>query len=94
MTDTLEHILKIANLAQEAKNNLPEALYPTDIVINLNGPKGNVFAILGICNETALKLGLSYIEILKFKSEALEKEKYEDILNVCQRWFGLIYIRN
>lgn len=94
MADTLEKILKSASLAQKAKQNISAAIYPTNIVVNLNGPDGNVFAIIGICNEVAQSLKLDSNEILKFNTEVFAQKKYEDILDICQRWFGLIYIKN
>lgn len=58
MADTLEKILKSAVLAQKAKQNIRKAIYPTNIVVDLNGPDGNVYAVIGICNEAAQKLQL------------------------------------
>lgn len=94
MADTLKKILKSAVLAQKAKQNIRKAIYPTNIVVDLNSPDGNVFAVIGICNEAAQKLQLDNGEILKFNEEVFAQKQYEDILNICQRWFGLIYIKN
>ena len=74
---------------------LAVARFPTGLQIDLRGRAGNIFYILGTCYRIADTLGLSPALKAEFKAETcLDSGKnYQQILDICQQWFGLIYIR-
>jgi hypothetical protein len=105
MPDTiisLEQKLTAARKAQMADNTTPrtnpnltpEVRYQSDIVIDLTTPDGNIFYILGLCNRLCQKYGLSPTEIAEFKSATIPcaGKTYNQLLDHCHHWFGLIYL--
>ena len=53
-------------------------------VIDLTGPNGNAYAVLGICSKIARKLGLDWNSI---QEDAMSGD-YEHLLEVCQQHMG------
>ena len=88
---TLERKLAAAKAQQDATAN---ARYPSEVVIDLGGPEGNVYYVLGICNRLARQYGLSPDEIASYKHDTRLDGGlgYGQILDACQKWFGLVYI--
>lgn len=68
------------------------AKYPTGIKINLKGPNGNVFYLLGLANRLAKELALSPEEYTQFKQELYEASTYEAHLDLLRTWFGVVFI--
>jgi hypothetical protein len=55
-----------------------------EIVIDLNGPHGNAFFLLGYANKLANQLGLDVPPIL----EAMKAGDYENLIQVFDNHFG------
>jgi len=70
----------------KTRSKMPK--YP-NIEVNLTNEDGNAFVILARCRVAAKKAGLTKEEIETFTNEA-EKDDYDHLLQVCQRWFNCI----
>lgn len=68
------------------------AKYPTGIVIDLKGPQGNVFYLIGLANKLIKELGLSAEETAEFKQEQSSAKTYCAHLNLLRKWFGLVFL--
>ena len=73
---------------------IPNAKYPTGIVIDLKSPQGNVFYLIGLANRLIKELGLSAEEIAEFKQEQASATTYQDHLSLLRKWFGIVFIEN
>ena len=69
---------------------IPNAKYPTDIVIDLKSPQGNVFYLMGLANRLMRELGLSTEEIAEFKREQASATTYNAHLTFLREWFGIV----
>ena len=56
------------------------------ITIDLTGPQGNAFYLLGTANNLAKQLGLNGKEIM----EDMKSSDYENLINVFDNYFGSI----
>jgi hypothetical protein len=56
----------------------------SEIVIDLTGPEGNAFVILGYVNRFAKQLGLDANKI----HEEMTSGDYENLINVLDSYFG------
>ena len=72
--------------------NIPNAKYPTGIVIDLKSPQGNVFYLMGLANRLIRELGLSVEEIADFKREQASATTYHAHLAILHKWFGMLFI--
>lgn len=72
--------------------NIPNAKYPTGIVIDLKSPQGNVFYLMGLANRLIKALGLSAEEIAEFKQEQASATTYHAHLNLLRKWFGIVFL--
>lgn len=70
----------------------PGAKYPTGIVIDLKGPQGNVFYLIGLANKLAGELGLSPEEMIEFKHDLSSATTYDAHLSLLRKWFGIVFI--
>lgn len=68
------------------------AKYPTGIVIDLTGPHGNVFYLIGLANKLARELGLSAEEIAKFERDLAGAKTYHAHLALLRKWFGVVFV--
>ena len=68
-------------------SNIPNAKYPTGIVINLKSPQDNVFYLIGLANRLIRELGLSTEEIAEFKQEQASATTYHAHLALLRKWF-------
>ena len=71
---------------------IPNAKYPTGIVIDLKSPQGNVFYLMGLANRLIQELGLSAEEIAEFKREQASATTYQAHLTILRNWFGIVFI--
>lgn len=71
---------------------IPNAKYPTGIVIDLKSPQGNVFYLMGLANRLIRELGLSAEEIAEFKQEQANATTYNEPLAILRKWFGVAFI--
>jgi len=56
------------------------------ITIDLTGPQGNAFYLLGTANNLAKQLGVSGKEIM----EEMKSGDYENLVNTFDKYFGSI----
>ena len=73
---------------------IPNAKYPTGIVIDLKSPQGNVFYLMGLANRLIRELELSAEEIAEFKREQTGATTYQAHLTLLRKWFGIVFIGN
>ncbi len=71
---------------------IPNAKYPTGIVIDLKSPQGNVFYLIGLANRLMRELGLSTEEIAEFKREQSSATTYHAHLSLLRKWFGIVFV--
>lgn len=62
---------------------------PTHIEIDLNGPKGNAFYLLGLAQDLSQKLGHDKKRTEKILEE-MKLFNYECLLNTFDREFGML----
>lgn len=67
-------------LTQQIKTCTPD----NKLVINLDGPEGNVFYLMKVARRLAMRLGLNYTHI----SADMEESDYAHALKVFQKNFG------
>ena len=87
----------VARLKATQRNdisNIPNAKYPTGIVINLKSPQGHVFYLMGMANRLMRELGLSAEEIAEFKREQASAKTYNEHLAILRKWFGILFVGN
>lgn len=85
----------VARLKAIQRNDIltiPNAKYPTGIVIDLKSPQGNVFYLMGLANRLIKELGLSAEEIAEFKREQASATTYHAHLVILRKWFGIVFI--
>ncbi len=85
----------VARLKAHHRNDLfaiPNAKYPTGIVIDLKSPQGNVFYLMGLANRLIKELGLSAEEIAEFKREQASAKTYNTHLTLLRNWFGIVFV--
>lgn len=85
----------VARLKATQRNDIstiPNAKYPTGIVIDLKSPQGNVFYLMGLANRLIRELGLSSEEIAEFKREQASATTYHAHLALLRQWFGMLFI--
>jgi hypothetical protein len=56
----------------------------TEIIIDLTGPDGNAFALLGYAGQFAKQLGMDFAPINK----EMTSGDYENLLEVFDKYFG------
>ena len=95
--DTIQELERKLALAKQAMPPEDEWMprVSTGIIIDLQSSQGNVFYIWGLCQ----KLAHDYLddwEVDEFNKEVSLNggKSYQQILDACQRWFGLIYIKS
>ena len=62
---------------------------PTPIEIDLNGPKGNAFYLLGLAQDLSKKMGHDELRTEKILEE-MHLFNYECLLNTFDREFGML----
>ena len=75
-----------------AQRGVPGARYQTGLVIDLNGPAGNIFYLMGMCNRLVRELGLSEQLKREYKTEINSASNYQTRLTVMQKWFGFVFV--
>ena len=83
--DALER--KLHATRQQACN----AKYPTGLIVDLTGPEGNIFYLMGVCNRLVRELRLSPDERQEFETELNTAGDYQSRLAVMQKWFGIVF---
>ena len=75
-----------------ARRGVPGARYQTGLVIDLNGPAGNIFYLMGVCNRLVHELGLSVQLKREYETEINSADDYQSRLTVMQKWFGIVFL--
>lgn len=84
--DVLERKLHVA------RRDVPGARYQTGLVIDLNGPAGNIFYLMGICNRLVRELGLSAQLKREYETEINSAGDNQSRLTILQKWFGIVFV--
>ena len=87
----METIKTLERKLAEAKKQMPDAKYPTGLIIDVSGPQGNIFCLMGICLRTIRELGLSARERNEYETELNAAEDYKARLAVMSKWFGIVF---
>ncbi len=85
---TMKALNKIKKQYKTVKNN---AKYPTDLIIDLTGPHGNIYFLAGLCQFLPQQLRLSEEETKLFNAE-LNGVNYSTRLKIMQKWFGISFV--
>ena len=82
--------MKIKNLKQQAKKTLIRNKVPNEgpLVIDLTGPDGNAFVLLGYAKKFAKQLNFDDKKII----DDMTSGDYEHLLKVFDRYFGSFVI--
>ena len=75
-----------------ARRGVPGARYQTGLVIYLNGPAGNIFYLMGVCNRLVRELGLSTQLKHEYETEINSADDYQSRLAIMQKWFGIVFV--
>lgn len=59
---------------------------------DLNGPAGNIFYLMGVCNCLVRELRLSAQLKREYKTEINSAADYQSRLTVMQKWFGIVFV--
>ena len=81
----------LKNIDEKRRQAAVKAKYPTDLVLDLTGPEGNVYYLIGVCNNVMRSLGFNQEDIAEFKTDT-DNLPYEQRLAKMQEWFGFVYI--
>ena len=84
--DALERKLHVARWG------VPGARYQTGLVIDLNGPAGNIFYLMGVCNRLVRELELSAQQKREYETEINSATDYQSRLTVMQKWVGIVFV--
>ena len=71
---------------------MPGARYQTGLVIDLNGPAGNILYLMGVCNRLVRELGLSAQLKHEYKTEINSANDYQSRLTIMQKWFEIVFV--
>ena len=75
-----------------ARRGMPGARYQTGLVIDLNGPAGNIFYLMGVCNRLVRELGPSAQLKREYETEINSADSYQARLAIMQKWFGIVFV--
>lgn len=89
----METIEALKRKLHVARRGVPGAKYQTGMVIDLNGPAGNIFYLMGVCNCLARELGLSTQLKREYETEINSAGDYQSRLTVMQKWFGIVFVK-
>ena len=88
----METIDALERKLHAARRGVPEARYQTGLVIDLSGPAGNIFYLMGVCNRLVRELGLSAQLKHEYETEINSASNYQSHLVVMQKWFGIVFV--
>ena len=88
----METIDALERKLHAARRGMPGARYRTGLVIDLNGPTGNIFYLMGVCNRLVRELGLSARLKREYETEINSAGDYQSCLTVMQKWFGIVFV--
>ena len=88
----METIDALERKLHAARQGVPGARYQTGLVIDLNGPAGNIFYLMGVCNRLVRELGLSAQLKHEYETEINSAGDYQSRLTIMQKWFGIVFV--
>ena len=88
----METIDALERKLHAARRGVLGAKYQTGLVIDLNGPAGNIFYLMGVCNRLVRELGLSAQLKHEYKTEINCAGDYQSRLTIMQKWFGFVFV--
>ena len=88
----METIEALERKLHAARRGVPGARYQTGLVIDLNGPAGNIFYLMGVCNRQVCELGLSAQLKQEYETEINSASDYQSRLTIMQKWFGIVFV--
>ena len=88
----METIDALERKLRAARRGVPGARYQTGLVIDLNGPAGNIFYLMGVCNRLVRELELSAQLKREYETEINSASNYQSRLVVMQKWFGIVFV--
>ena len=88
----METIDALERKLHAARRGVPGARYQTGLVIDLKGPAGNIFYLMGVCNRLVRELGLSEQLKREYEIEINSAEDYQSRLAIMQKWFGIVFV--
>ena len=88
----METIDALERKLHAARRGVLGAKYQTSLVIDLNGPAGNIFYLMGVCNRLVRELGLSAQLKREYETEISSADDYQSRLTVMQKWFGIVFV--
>lgn len=88
----METIDALERKLRATQRGVPGARYQTGLVIDLNGPAGNIFYLMGVCNRLVRELGLSEQLKHEYETEVNSAGDYQSRLIIMQKWFGIVFV--
>ena len=88
----METIDALERKLHAAQRGVSGTKYQTGLVIDLNGPAGNIFYLMGVCNRLVCELGLSTQLKREHKTEINSADDYQARLTIMQKWFGIVFV--
>ena len=90
----METIDALERKLHAARRDMPGARYQTGLVIDLTGPAGNIFYLMGMCNRLVRELGLSAQLKREYETEINSAGDYQSRLTIMQKWFGIVFVED
>ena len=88
----METIDALERKLHAAQRGVPGARYQTGLVIDLSGPAGNIFYLMGVCNRLVRELELSVQLKREYETEINSAGDYQSRLTIMQKWFGIVFV--
>ena len=88
----METIDALERKLHAARRGVPGARCQTGLVIDLNGPAGNIFYLMGVCNRLVCELELSAQLKREYETEINSAGDYRSRLTIMQKWFGIVFV--
>ena len=88
----METIEALEQKLYAVRQGVPGARYQTGLVIDMNGPAGNIFYLMGVCNCLVHELGLSAQLKHEYETEINSAGDYQSRLTVMQKWFRIVFV--
>ena len=88
----METIDALERKLHAARRGVPGARYQTGLVIDLSGPAGNIFYLMGVCNLLVRELELSAQLKREYETEINSANDYQSRLIIMQKWFGIVFV--
>lgn len=89
----METIDALERKLHAVRRGVPNAKYPTGLVIDLTGPEGNIFCLIGVCNRLVRELGLSAQLKSEFETELNFAGDYQSRLSIMRNRFGIVFVK-